>query len=99
MLNDKYKKVVLSSSLAIPLMMLSFPELLVAFPEPFDMHNAIPELVREMQEKQNLMNSQDPNDYIKGMEMYWKDKLNGSSSSNSRETSNDVDTGNSQDCR
>lgn len=73
---------------------------LAAFPiEPFDMHNDLPHKIQEYMDAKQANASQDPRDWsLKNTHIIIE--FEGSSrSSNDRETSNDVDTGNSQDCR
>lgn len=89
MLTETVKKVVLMALFGIPLA-------LAAFPEPFDMHNAIPELVQEMLDKQNKMASQDPLEYSDAMDKHLRDQM---SKGSQNETSNDLNRPDSSDCR
>jgi len=81
-----------SKTTKIMLIALLATGFLAAFPiEPFDMHNTIGELIQEKIAETNKHSSQNPADHV------WNPKDN--PSSESKETSNDVDTGNSADCR
>jgi len=67
--------------------------------EPFDMHNTFPHKIEEYMEAKRCNSSQDPRDWNVKNAIIIMEFEGSSSSSNDRETSNDVDTGNSQDCR
>ena len=78
--------------------MFAVPLVLVAFPEPFDMHSSLGHLIDEALEKQNQMASQDPAEYAKGLENKAMDLVN-RSRSDSKETSNDINRPDPSDCR
>lgn len=88
MLNSKYTKVLLIA-------VASASTLVAGFPEPFDMHCTVKDIVKEKLEAENKKYSQDSRDHHIDCS-----RSDGSSSSNSeRESRNDNDTSNSQDER
>lgn len=73
------------------LIALTCTGILAAFPEPFDMHCTIGHMVEEKLAEMQRRGSENPEDVIQSI----KDQV----ANLSKETSNDVDVGNSQDHR